>query len=854
MHPEEIIYTSFTRAACKEAMHRALSSSEMAYRKDDFPWFKTEHAICFKLLGLKKDYVFTDKRIQEFGDRYPIYKFTNHGSSFEERHFEMMLQSLGDYYEFFVNWMDNNMMPFSAAIREFMKKQVDLPDEFSVAGAKTYMERRDNFKQEHCLWDFSDMIYSVAERRLCPEFKVLVADECQDCSPLLWNLIQMWADNALRSYIGADPYQCVPEGTKISTPSGDVPVETLKKGDKVSCSYGSGHAGIGEIIGVHTGDSSDTRIVITTKSGKKVKLTSKHQLFSLMPLFRAAPQRKTGCFYVYLMYKAEIGWRIGLTNQPSMRIRGEGCAPVMHILASFPTWEEGMYHEELWSLKYGIPTQTFIAHDKRQFIVGDLLKKMCDELNVNDRVQKLAEDLGIDLRYPIHIPQSTTLRNPVRVVVNVRMTTLNDHHIRRFPVSQAAGWHWLRVETSDAVWQQKLQDMGFKLSEKKRVLRIWSKDLAYIMSIVNRLAQEGALIKIGHIAKGSTQPGILTVAGNIMRGYKIPILDGEDMIWDEVVDVKREFNFGKVYDLDIAHYHNYIAEGVMVHNSIYGFAGANPELFESFEGVLSTLPHSYRLTPQVKDYAEKIIGLTNLKLPYFTVDTNKVGQVSTGQIQSIDWLNTGSTFVLARTRRQLREIGDRLKIMGVPFAQERLGESPIESSKGMAFLTLLKLAAREKVHADELRALAKHTRNPWLVHGAKTKIKDLVQMEYSFQQVSHFFSQNFMDVIKKDFMDVLCQDIDEADKSYLHRVYKKCGTAAFLKKPDITLTTIHGSKGRQAETVIISPELGRRAYDNFMVDKRSEVFVAYVAATRSMKRVIILQRETPESFPYPRPT
>lgn len=493
VRPEEIIYTSFTRAACNEAVRRVLSSSEMNYRKEDFPWFKTEHAICFKLLGLKKDYVFTDKKIQEFSDRYPLYKFTNHGSSFEERHFEMMLQSLGDYYEFFVNWMDNNMLPFSVAIREFMKKQIDLPDEFSASGARTYMERRDTFKQENCLWDFSDMIHTVAQRRLCPEFKVLFADECQDLSPLLMSLIQMWSDNALRTYIGGDRFQC-----------------------------------------------------------------------------------------------------------------------------------------------------------------------------------------------------------------------------------------------------------------------------------------------------------------------------------------------------------------------IYSFAGAKPELFDEFEGELTVLPHSYRLTPQVKDYAEKLIGLTKEKFPEFTVD-DRPGQVTSGQIQTIDWLNLGSAFVLARTRRQLREIGDRLKIMGVPFAQERLGESPLESSKGIAFLTLIKLSAREKVNADELRALAKHTRNPWLLHGAKTKIKDLVQMEYTFQQVAHFFSQNFLDVVRGDFLDVLCQDIDESDKSYLHRVYKKCGVSAFLKKPEITLTTIHGSKGRQRETVIISPELGRRAYDNFAVDKRSEVFVAYVAATRSMKRVILLPRETPESFPYPRP-
>lgn len=494
MQPDEIIYTSFTRAACNEAIRKAQMTSEINYKKEDFPWFKTEHAICFKLLGLKKDYVFTDKKLQEFSDKYPAYKFTaSHGYSFQERHYEVMLQSLGDYYEFFISWMDNMMMPFADAIKQFIKDQKDLPAEFSVSGAQTYMERRDAFKQENCLWDFNDMIYTAAQRRLCPAAaKVLIFDEAQDASKSLFNLIDIWAEQCERVYLGGDKFQ-----------------------------------------------------------------------------------------------------------------------------------------------------------------------------------------------------------------------------------------------------------------------------------------------------------------------------------------------------------------------SIFQFAGASPELFDAFQAELQVLPHSYRLPPQIKEYAERILGLANLQLPQFSA-ADKAGEIRNAQLNTIDWLDLGPAFVLARTRWQLKELGDRLKLMGVPFAMERLGESPLESSKGAAYCTLIKLQARERVNADELRALAKHTRQPWLVHGAKTRIKDLVQAEYAFKDVAHFFSQNFLDTIAEDFSAVLCQDIDEGDKSYLHRVYKKCGIHAFMKKPDIVLTTIHGSKGREKETVVISPELGRRVYDGFLTNKKAEVFVAYVAATRSMKRIIMLPRESPESFPYPR--
>jgi len=497
--PDDMIYTSFTRAACKEAMQRALNSEAgMFYEKGDFPWFRTEHAICYKLLGLKKDQVFAGKNQQEFIDKYPAYSVSRITleADLEIREHTAILQTLGDYYEFFILWMHNMMLPFDNAMQQFRRNQIELPDEFTPSGARTYMERRETFKKERGLLDFHDMIRMVTELKACPpNIKVLIGDELQDCNASLYKLLEMWAAQVERVYVAGDPLQ-----------------------------------------------------------------------------------------------------------------------------------------------------------------------------------------------------------------------------------------------------------------------------------------------------------------------------------------------------------------------SIFRWSGSSPELFDEFPGELEVLPHSHRLPPQIKDYAEKIIALANLPFPKFTA-ADKVGEITyNGHVNKIDWLNLGPTFLLARTHWQLYRLSKELKQMGVPYTageRQRIW-TPLESSKGEAYLTLIKLHAREKVNADDLRALAKHTREPWLLRGAKTRIKELAQAEYSFKEIAHFFKPDFLSVIAEDFAPVLCKDIEEDDRSYLHRVYKKCGVSAFLKQPDIVLSTIHGSKGREKETVVISQELGKKVYDSFLKDKQSEVFVAYVAATRSMKRIIMLQRETPESFPYPR--
>lgn len=491
--PSDIIYTSFTRAACNVAVTRALNEFGLhaEYKREDFPYFRTEHAICFKLLGLKKDQVFTGNWLEEFANKYPVYRYSaNNAYSFQDRNYELMLQTLGDYYEFFMSWMDSMMLPFDQAIRTFINIQRGLPADFAIEGAREYMRRRDEFKLENKLWDFTDMLNSTIQKGLVPKCTMMIADEMQDASPLLWKLIEMWSQHMAQTYVAGDPYQ-----------------------------------------------------------------------------------------------------------------------------------------------------------------------------------------------------------------------------------------------------------------------------------------------------------------------------------------------------------------------SIYTFAGASPELFFDFKAEQEILAHSYRLTPQIKDFAQRIITLSGLEFPKFTTDGR---QGSITYTNTIDWAKLGPAFLLSRTRWYLREFSVRLQALGIPYTIERGPESPLTSSKGTAFLTLLKLSNKAKVNADELRDLARHTRAPWLVKGAKTKIKMLANAEYSMKEIEHFFTQSFKDVIHtENFVQILNQSIDEADTSYLSKVFRNYGVTAFQKVPDLILTTIHGSKGREKPTVILSPEMGRKAYANFLLNKQSEVFVAYVAATRTMGRLIILPRETPESFPYP---
>jgi len=494
LYPWDIIYTSFTRASCNETINRALQRFQ--YNKQDFPFFKTEHSICFRLLGLRREQVFTRRHLGEFGKRYN-YSFSGDSAepdSLEGRYQEAMLQTLADFYEFFVTYMENKMMPFNDAYREFVRSNT-VPDGFTRNGLGHYIERRIRYKDENRLWSFNDMIIGCLQQGLFPEgVKVLILDEAQDCSKSLWELIRFWSTRVESYYIAGDPLQ-----------------------------------------------------------------------------------------------------------------------------------------------------------------------------------------------------------------------------------------------------------------------------------------------------------------------------------------------------------------------TLYFWSGSSPELFFGFPGEEEVLSHSYRLTPEVKDYAERVVVPTGLPFPKFE-PSQRQGSVSRKSFYSIDWQNVGDAFLLVRTRWLISQIVDYFISMGIPFVSERGRQSPLAKGTGRAFLALLKLVDGEQVSDIELRNLIKYTRIPFLERGAKARIRKLMEGMYRKWELGQMgFTSAFMEALYGNFTDVLCQDVDDWEKAYLHRIYRKNGREVFERESQLRVLTYHAAKGREASQVYLCPDYTTTVWESFLKGGGlSERLLSYVGITRAVDNLIILLPQRDFSFPYPR--
>jgi DNA helicase-2/ATP-dependent DNA helicase PcrA len=191
------------------------------------------------------------------------------------------------------------------------------------------------------------------------------------------------------------------------------------------------------------------------------------------------------------------------------------------------------------------------------------------------------------------------------------------------------------------------------------------------------------------------------------------VMFGSDGVYDTVESVQRVALASAVYDLDIEKTHNFIAGGLVTHNSIYGFRGADIRNILEFEDTFPDarvikLEQNYRSTQTILDAANAVIRNNRGQKPKSLwtdigqgdpikvrelEDEHAEARFVTGEIQRLldEGLARAEVAVFYRTNAQSRVLEDTL--VRAEIAYQVIGGTKFyeraEIKDAIAYLTVL---------------------------------------------------------------------------------------------------------------------------------------------------------------------
>jgi hypothetical protein len=268
--------------------------------------------------------------------------------------------------------------------------------------------------------------------------------------------------------------------------------------------------------------------------------------------------------------------------------------------------------------------------------------------------------------------------------------------------------------------------------------------------------------------------------------------------------------------------------------AIYEWAGAAVEDFIKLPGQARVLSQSWRVPSEVQKIAGEVIGRVDNRRPKDWKARPETGEVvrAVGFDEVDIEEGAGETLILARNHIWLeRDVAPVLRREGVYFS---ISGEPSVSGETLAAVRGWELWRRgEQIPAELARTL-----QLWLPPENRgrevTGEEDLVSaMNLGIQAQTPWH------------VALTRMPVDEV--AYILAMRTRGETLQGV--PRVRLSTIHGSKGGQADHVVVLTDMSSRSFKDYEREPDQETRVWYVAVTRARQRLTIVDRpDAPKYF------
>ena len=639
--PSQILALTFTEKAAREMEERVDQALPYGYTQ---MWISTFHSFCDRILRTHAIHIGLNPAYRLLSDTDATMLLRKELFNLNLEYFRPLgnpNKFIGGMLTHFSRLKDEDVMPTQylawvksqILLRQAQDKQnPKSQNEEETLEIKKYEELARVYKQyeelktKEGVMDFGDLISNTLTlfrkrpnvlAQFRSQFSFILIDEFQDTNVAQYEVIKLLAPAKEKPNITVvgDDNQCLPPDAKIATVGGEVFIKDIRKRDEVISAVGKGYLSTEKVVAVKKEKKTARFLTFKTESGEQVTVTDNHQMFCMIPGKKFGTRR----FYVYLMQQRAIGWRLGITDDLAHRLRLEIGADRIIAIASFDDETKARFYEMAYSLQYGIPTYPFKPR-KGMSLTGPWLTKLFTVIDSAAGAQRLASDLGINLNTHHFALGGVVRGQSERIKVLLTMCTrkyATQWGNNRLLISPKV-LHEVHLETSSKNIIQKLTAANIKLTSAKKGIRLRRTfaDLTHATNFAQQLVEiTGGIFEARFVVgkrNKSARPALIMPAANIIVGMDIPVKKGFSIVYERVVERTQKIKLETVYDLEIENTHNFIANNVVVHNSIYKFRGAAVSNILSFKkdypsALQVVLNQNYRSYQYILDTSYKLI-------------------------------------------------------------------------------------------------------------------------------------------------------------------------------------------------------------------------------------------------------
>jgi DNA helicase-2/ATP-dependent DNA helicase PcrA len=617
--PGEILAITFTNKAAAEMRERV---GELVGRSVRAMWVTTFHSSCARMLRADAERLGYSR------------SFTIYDQSDSLRMLKRVMRELGvDPKRYPARAIQNKISGAKNQLidSDMYAEMVGSVFEEAVAECFPLYEKR---MLEANAMDFDDLLvrtvnalelFAEVRERWRRTFRHVLVDEYQDTNHAQYRLLQLLASEHGNLMVVGDEDQCLVEGTPVTMGDGSTkPIEQISKGDMVMSSYGSGEFRPARVTGVFKAWNREG-VAIETVAGRRLVSTPEHTHFAGYRLGTTPQTHLT-----YLMWKRGIGFRVGVSGVYTARGKGavgirQRClhehADAVWVISAHETDAEARAAEVVLSLRYGLPMLPFYKRKSasgNSFIGNqDLIDGVFSTLDTESGGRRLLEDEGLSIQHPHHLAATSDGR---RRVLHVSLCAES---------RGSTPMHRIALAGRDREGREALESIGLSVREAKADSDSWRfetvlKDYGEAVRLAGEISSvlEVDVSLAGRL--GPTQSGRISgsslsflPAGSVRPGMTMFAEDGS---YDAVRAVERVELDRPVYDINVEGTHNFIANGLITHNSIYGFRHADIRNILDFEqdfpnAEVVKLEQNYRSTQTILSAANAVVERNRERRP-----------------------------------------------------------------------------------------------------------------------------------------------------------------------------------------------------------------------------------------------